>query len=443
MTLQANASMHDGNLFSRLHAYEQEILPVKKRRSVSTSSAPSAQVINEMIENDNHQVEPTMECLYSRVRYNSVQNVLLLNFVCLHVQNTVHINNILTAVANILASHSKESNNVRLMVNFDGFKVDECVKKTFMSKIDEHFTDKHFLSVQRFSTKNFMDDSLARLKSPLPPSPSEEIPNRIVASKYKLVKTLGEGTYGVVWLALNQVSGFHVAIKEYNKKSLKNIPELGHYVLNEIEILKKIKDGHPNVVNLLEHSETDEHHFLVMEFCQLGCLESNHDPHQQFDEAIVHKYFVQMADALDFLHEQHQIAHRDFQLSNICVDINDNIKIVDFGVSDFFKHNQTMNIMCGNSAYACPEMLLGKPFVGPEADVWSLGCCLYKMLTGYHPFRNAQKALVRDLMIPLEEEEDLSDSVKDLINHILCLDVTKRYTMKDIKNHAWYRTGPR
>jgi NUAK family SNF1-like kinase len=254
-------------------------------------------------------------------------------------------------------------------------------------------------------------------------------------------KALGEGTYGKVYLAVDRRTGNHVAIKEYSKRALLEMPELSRFVEREISILSQVKFGHPNIINLLDYISTEEFHFLVMEFCQLGCLESPYNPHQQFSEEIAHRYFVQMVNALYYLHETIHAVHLDLQLSNVCVDINDNIKIVDFGVSNYYS-GDTMTNLYGNSLYACPEMLLNKPYHGPDADVWSLGCCLYKMLTGYHPFRNAQKALVRDFMIPLEEEEELSEDVKDLLNNVLCLDIKKRYTLSKIKEHVWFKNGP-
>jgi serine/threonine-protein kinase RIO1 len=412
--------------------------PIRKRRGSNSLHLSTSIQPNSIGVPLNLCKEPTLECLYGRIRYNSSQKAILLNFDGLYISTLQHVKNVRQAIANILASHSKSTHKVACLVNYDNCTVDDNIRDLYDTEVDQYLSEKYYKSVQRFTSKSFLQDQLARRKSPI--GTEDTSSERIITNRYLVKRPLGEGTYGVVWLAMDQQTKNHVAIKEYKKSSLREMPELATFVEREISILRKVKGGHANVVSLLDYIENEDSHFLVMEFCQLGCLDSPYNPHQQFAEAIAHRYFVQMAEALRFLHQEHRVVHRDLQLSNVCVDINDNIKIVDFGVSDFFDEDKTMNILCGNSLYASPEMLLGKPYVGPEADVWSLGCCLYKMLIGYHPFRSAQKVLVRDFMIPLEEEEELSDDVKDLINHILCLD-KKRYTLEDIRAHPWFRNG--
>jgi len=419
----------------------------KERRSLSMITAPVSNNPTAHVRSVSSPApidfatEPAMERLYGRIRYNSSLNVLLINFDGLHVRTEQHIKNIRMSLHNILKSHNKESKNVACLVNYDSFSVEDSLLQLYKHCVDSHL--QQFQTIQRFTTKNWVDDEIKKLdqSSNLITNTTTET---VIQSRYKIERALDEGTYARVWLAVDYHSNNHVAVKEYSKKSLESVPKLKHFFDKELKIMSTITDngGHDNICKLMEHVEDDASHFLIMELCHTGSLDSPHNPHQQLGEKITHKYFVQMVGALDFLHNKCGVVHRDLQLSNICLDINDNVKIVDFGVSTFCAPDKTLEMFCGNSSNACPEMLTGKPYVGASADVWGLGCCLYKMLTGYNPYQCAQKALTCEFMIPLEEEEELSDEVKDLIKCILCLDVNKRYTLKDVQKHPWFLNGP-
>jgi serine/threonine protein kinase len=257
----------------------------------------------------------------------------------------------------------------------------------------------------------------------------------VVGSRYVLEDEIGEGTYGTVYAARDMRTGERVAIKVYLKKSLAYVPLLDQFIQSEIKIMKTISHEHENLVTLYEHLEDSERHFLVMEYCQLGQLEDNYDPHRTFSESQCAKYFSQITRAVYHMHSRN-IVHRDLQLANLCLTAGDDIRICDYGLGQFFAPEQKFTGFRGNSMYALPDSLLGNEFYGPDVDIWSLGCCLYKMLTGYLPFRGAEQAINGQFMIPLSELE-LSENSKDLIQGMLCTDSSKRYNMGQIMNHPW------
>jgi serine/threonine protein kinase len=76
----------------------------------------------------------------------------------------------------------------------------------------------------------------------------------------------------------------------------------------------------------------------------------------------------------------------DLKLENLLVDVSGNLKVIDMGFGNFFKPGSLLNTFCGSPDYAAPELFKGKPYSGPEVDIWSLGVVLYATLSGCLPF---------------------------------------------------------
>lgn len=74
------------------------------------------------------------------------------------------------------------------------------------------------------------------------------------------------------------------------------------------------------------------------------------------------------------------------QAENLLLDADFNIKLADFGFSNTFRSDKKLDTFCGSPPYAAPELFLGKKYIGPEVDVWSLGVILYTIVAGYLPF---------------------------------------------------------
>ena len=80
--------------------------------------------------------------------------------------------------------------------------------------------------------------------------------------------------------------------------------------------------------------------------------------------------------------------HRDLKPENLLLDHNNSIKIVDFGLSNLYKHGDRLKTACGSPCYAAPEMIKGERYLGLGADIWSSGVILYAMVCGYLPFED-------------------------------------------------------
>lgn len=151
------------------------------------------------------------------------------------------------------------------------------------------------------------------------------------------------------------------------------------------------------------------------------------------------KFFQQIVSGVEYIHKC-GICHRDLKPENLLLDDFNNIKIVDFGLSNTYTPGQTLKTACGSPCYAAPEMIAGKRYHGLGSDIWSCGIILYAMTCGYLPFEDPntnklyKKILACDFSIP----GFISPQNKDLIQKILQTDPSKRFKIADIRNHDWY-----
>ncbi|OON13843.1 hypothetical protein X801_10374, partial [Opisthorchis viverrini] len=95
--------------------------------------------------------------------------------------------------------------------------------------------------------------------------------------------------------------------------------------------------------------------------------------------------FRQLVSAVEYCHSK-KIVHRDLKAENLLLDKDYNIKLADFGFSNFYDGENKLDTYCGSPPYAAPELFQGQKYFGPEVDVWSLGVILYTLVSGSLPF---------------------------------------------------------
>lgn len=106
---------------------------------------------------------------------------------------------------------------------------------------------------------------------------------------------------------------------------------------------------------------------------------------QKVKEEIAAKFYSQLIDGIEYMH-QLKIVHRDLKPENLLLDQNQDIKIIDFGLSNLYNEGELLKTACGSPCYAAPEMIAGKRYEGVMVDIWSSGVILFAMLSGYLPF---------------------------------------------------------
>ena len=253
---------------------------------------------------------------------------------------------------------------------------------------------------------------------------------------YKYGRLLGKGAFGKVNLSLHVLTGRLVAIKSINKTKLQSEKQQRKIML-ETTIMKTLSKSN-NIVKIFETYETKKHYCIVMEYICAGDLLSYIKKRGKLTEQVAKFIFKQIVLSLQYIHS-HNIVHRDIKLDNILIDLDNNIKICDFGVSKIIKKGESMMEQCGTPAYIAPEILLNQGYEGFGVDIWSAGVVLYAMLGGTVPFKGNNINELHDLIIKGEFKplKEISPEATHLIKSILEVDPKKRISTKDILVHPW------
>jgi len=251
---------------------------------------------------------------------------------------------------------------------------------------------------------------------------------------YVFQKTVGEGNFAKVKLAKHKLTGVEVAIKIIDKTRIDE-KKLGK-LYREVKIMKLL--NHPNIVKLFEVIETKNTLFLVMEYSSGGELYDYLVVHGRMKEKEARVKFRQILAAVNYCHNK-RVIHRDLKAENLLLDANFDIKIADFGFSNYYDPESKLDTFCGSPPYAAPELFQGKRYTGPEVDIWSLGVILYVLTTGCLPFDGKNLQEMRESVcrgkyrIPFY----LSDSCEKLLRKFLIRDPTKRASLEMLIDDPW------
>ena len=130
-------------------------------------------------------------------------------------------------------------------------------------------------------------------------------------------------------------------------------------------------------------------------------------------------------------------------MENILLNKNNIVKIIDFGLSNFYDSNKLLSTPCGSPSYASPDILSGEKYDGIMIDIWSTGIILYAMLCGHLPFddENNENLYRKILDCKFDIPQHLEEDSVDLLKKILVKEPKKRITIKEIKNHRFYIKG--
>ena len=278
---------------------------------------------------------------------------------------------------------------------------------------------------------------------------------------YKYGRLIGQGAFGKVNLGLNVLTGRVVAIKSFNKSNLNSNSENMKKIKYETNLMKKL--NHPNITKILELFEDKEYILIIMEYINGGNLFSFLKKHRKVSEKTAKLLYRQIILGIKYMHQQ-GIVHRDIKLENILIDLNNNIKICDFGIGRVLSSpEQPLFDQCGTPMYIAPEILLcskEKGYKGFPVDIWSSGIVLYILLSGTLPFsfKNSSSSLSESNESNLSEDnnnntelqysiinkepkaiENISKEAEDLLKKILKKNPEKRITCEEILNHPWMK----
>ncbi|KAI8372862.1 kinase-like domain-containing protein [Radiomyces spectabilis] len=282
-------------------------------------------------------------------------------------------------------------------------------------------------------------------RAPLSNTSESSIPERkekesaeLSLQDFKLLRTLGTGSFGRVHLAQSKHNKRYYAIKVLKKAEIVRLKQVEH-TNSERAVLMDVQC--PFIVNLWGTFQDSQNLFMVMDYVAGGELFSVLRKCKRFTEDAARFYAGEVLLALAYLHS-HDIIYRDLKPENILLDSRGHIKMTDFGFAKKVRRNTWT--MCGTPDYLAPEVIESKGY-GKSVDYWSLGVLIYEMLAGHAPFYDESQFRLYEKILTTEPQypSHFSSEVKDLLRHLLTTDLTKRYGnlkrgYKDIMDHRWF-----
>lgn len=251
--------------------------------------------------------------------------------------------------------------------------------------------------------------------------------------RYRVLKELGRGAMGVVYLGKDPTIHRFVAIKTMRldeTDSPDTLQEVKARFFQEAESTGRL--SHPNIVTIFDAGEEGDLGYIAMELLEGATLKdwSRKPKLLPFDKVIANVATV--AEAMDYAHQQ-GVVHRDIKPANIMVTKEQVIKIMDFGIAKMAMSTKTQtNIVMGTPTYMSPEQIAGKKVDG-RSDIFSLAVVMFELLTGRPPFMadNVSALLFAIAQTPHPSlkalRPDLPPALKDVLDRALQKDPAQRY----------------
>ena len=259
---------------------------------------------------------------------------------------------------------------------------------------------------------------------------------------YILSTTIGKGTFSKVKLGIHLPTQKNVAIKILDRNKIKDDSDLER-ISRETHILTVLR--HPNIAQLYETITSERHIYIIMEYIEGRDLFQYIYSLQKLPELKASQLFRQLIACLEYIHTL-GIVHRDIKPENILLNKQKTIlKLVDFGLSNSYKHGDLLKTACGSPCYAAPEMISGKEYDGFYSDLWSCGVVLYCMLVGKLPFDDED---IKVLYFNIKSANYylpsfLSKYAQDILRRILTTNPKRRISLEELKNHPFFLLGER
>jgi len=271
---------------------------------------------------------------------------------------------------------------------------------------------------------------------------------------------LGEGGYGRVLRGYQRSSGQDVAVKEIDVAKMNPAA-----IVREVAILRRLGQ-HPNIIELKGYFEQTDKHYIVMEAVTGGELFKQVETRGVLPESTAHLYFSQLAAGVLHMHSL-GVAHRDLKLENALLDFTErHVKIIDFGLAHAYQPcadgrgydvETPLRHYCGSKSYCPPEMLASVPYKGFQADLYSLGVCLFALVTGFFPLEEAcprdwrfekvartqlaGRSSTRRIFELYRRVCPLSTACVELLDGMIALDPRKRISLQQVLSSEWMLTG--
>ncbi|MGE5812850.1 MAG: protein kinase domain-containing protein, partial [Acidobacteriota bacterium] len=254
-------------------------------------------------------------------------------------------------------------------------------------------------------------------------------------SHYRLLRPLGAGGMGQVYLADDALLGRHVALKFVRGNDLPD-PAARKRLIHEARAAASL--DHPFICKIFEVGESDDGPFIAMEYLDGQTLEERLSG-GALNPGEALRIGGEIAEALDAAH-RHGIVHRDLKPSNVMITADGHVKVMDFGIAKRVAYEaaattqsavSSVDAITGTLAYMSPEQVLGNP-VTPASDLFALGILLDESITGTHPFKRqtalaTATAIAHEPAAPIPPTTRGASEIDDVIQRLLAKDPSHRY----------------
>ena len=274
---------------------------------------------------------------------------------------------------------------------------------------------------------------------PIPESVAKCLEPETKINDFEIIKELGSGAFGSVYLVVHKKTNAQYAIKAIDKRNKSNLDEKP-YFRREVEIMYKV--NHPNIVKLYGHFEDNNYCYFLMEYISKGNLYGliPKDSKKRINTRVVASIMKDLISAIYYLHNMNPpIIHRDIKPENIL--LNDGLvaKIADFGWSNYIIGGIKRTTMCGTPVYLPPEIIKEKGH-DERVDIWCIGVLLFELTTGSLPFKGPDLETLKSniLNLKISWPKDINLEAKNLIIKILKIEPEARLSLVEIIQHSFF-----
>jgi hypothetical protein len=263
------------------------------------------------------------------------------------------------------------------------------------------------------------------------------MPPSTIAGRYRVLREVGRGASGGVWLCRDERLGRDVAVKQVGRLPGGSVPDLAR-AMREAKSTAAL--NHPHVVAVYDAIEEGDHIWLVMEYVAGRTLARMVAEDGPLPPERAARIGAQVADGLTAAHARGTV-HRDVKPGNILVTEDDRAKISDFGIARTRGEEQLTEsgLMTGTPAYFSPELARGDDPT-PASDVWALGATLYAAVEGRPPYPDRPNALALLATIASERppRPARAGALEEAIGRMMDPEPSSRWEMADCA-HALHR----
>lgn len=246
---------------------------------------------------------------------------------------------------------------------------------------------------------------------------------------YRIIKQIGEGSFGKVYLASHRLTHRKVVLKTSDKNDPNVVREVFYH--RQFDYLY--------ITRLYEVIVTETKVWMALEYCPGKELYEHLLALKRIPLDECTRLFAQIVSAIYYAHSLNCV-HRDLKLENILLDKAGNAKLTDFGFTRECVSKSQLDTICGTTVYMAPELTERRSYDGFKIDIWALGVILYTMINGSMPFDEDDEVKTKWKIVhemPTINEDLVSPDAKDLIEQLLAKDPNDRPSIEKILAHPF------